>query len=257
MSSGLSFFAQQVRVDYGSQFALKDLSLEIKAGECLALLGPSGAGKSTLLNLLGARRFASAGEVSAGGEALDTLGPKEIQRLRSRIGFIEQDHRLVPNLRVSQNVLAGQLGQLSFPASLRRMLRPPKRELEEVLKILDRVGVGEKIFTRTDRLSGGERQRVAIARALYQDPGALLADEPVASVDPARARDTIELLTRLAAEDGLTLIVSLHNLELAREFFPRLVGIRQGRIVFDQSSSALSDSDFHALYNLKEASRES
>ncbi len=256
MPSNLSFLAQQVRVEYESQFALKDVNLEIEAGERLALLGPSGAGKSTLLNLLGARRFASAGELRVGDRMLETLGTKEIQRLRSRIGFIEQDHRLVPNLRVSQNVLAGQLGRMSFPASLRRMLRPPKRELEKVLGILDRVGVGDKIFTRSDRLSGGERQRVAIARALYQDPGALLADEPVASVDPARARDTIELLTRLAEEDGLTLIVSLHNLELAREFFPRLVGIRQGRIVFDQSSSTLRDADFHALYNLKEASLE-
>ncbi|MBC8367335.1 ATP-binding cassette domain-containing protein [bacterium] len=246
-----------MRVDYGAQFALKDMSLKVEAGECLALLGPSGAGKSTLLSLLGGRRFASSGEVHAGDRALDTLQAKALQRLRSRIGFIEQDHHLVPNLRVSQNVLAGRLGRLSFSASLRRMLRPPRHELEKVLSILDRVGVGEKIFTRSDRLSGGERQRVAIARALYQDPGALLADEPVASVDPARARDTIELLTRLAEEYGFTLIVSLHNLELAREYFPRLVGIREGGVVFDQASLTLSDADFQALYNLKVTSFES
>ncbi len=256
MSEGLSFQLRRAGLSYGKRgAALEGADLNVEAGERLALLGPSGAGKTTLLELLGARRLASSGEVLVDGRPMGNLSPKKLRALRARIGFVHQDHRLIPNLRVSHNVLAGRLGRESFPASLRRMLYPPRRELEEVLGILDRVGIGDRIFERSDRLSGGERQRVAIARALYQMPGALLADEPVASVDPARARDAVALLTRLAEEDGLTLVLSLHNLELAREFFPRLIGLRKGRILFDGPASELSDEDFRELYSLEDVSR--
>ncbi len=254
MSEGLSFELRRAGLSYGKRgSALIDADLTVMAGERLALLGPSGAGKTTLLELLGARRLASSGEVHMDGQPMGNLSPQKLRALRARIGFVHQDHRLIPNLRVSHNVLAGRLGRESFPASLRRMLLPPRKDLEEVLGILDRVGIGDRIFERSDRLSGGERQRVAIARALYQMPGALLADEPVASVDPARARDAVALLTRLAEEDGLTLVLSLHNLELAREFFPRLIGLRKGRILFDGPASELSDEDFRELYSLEDA----
>jgi phosphonate transport system ATP-binding protein len=163
---------------------------------------------------------------------------------------VHQDLALVPNLRVSQNVIAGGLGALGFLASARAMLLPSSADLERVVAILERVGIGEKLFQRTDSLSGGQRQRVAIARALFQDPRALLADEPVSSVDPARARDTVGLLRSLCAERGLTLLVSLHDLELAREFFPRLVGLRDGRIVFDRPTSELAESEYRELYRL-------
>jgi phosphonate transport system ATP-binding protein len=116
--------------------------------------------------------------------------------------------------------------------------------------LLARVGLAGRTETRTDRLSGGQQQRVAIARALWQHPEALLADEPVSSLDPARARAALSLLTRLSSEDGLTLIVSLHQLDLAREFFPRLVGLRGGRIVFDRPSAEVGAAEFHALYEL-------
>ena len=113
------------------------------------------------------------------------------------------------------------------------------------------MGIPEKLFERTDRLSGGQQQSVALARALYQKPIALIADEPVSSVDPARARDTIELLTRISREEGLTLCVSLHNLELAREYLPRLVGLREGKLVFDCASEEIGDEQFDALYTLE------
>ena len=118
--------------------------------------------------------------------------------------------------------------------------------------IRDRVGIPEKLYERTDRLSGGQRQRVAIARALFQEPEALLADEPVSSVDPARARDTVALLADINRREGLTLCVSLHNLELARAFFPRLIGMRAGRIVFDRPTTELTDDVFASLYELSE-----
>jgi phosphonate transport system ATP-binding protein len=129
---------------------------------------------------------------------------------------------------VLQNVIAGRLGRRGSLGALRDLLRPSRSDTREIHRILERVGIGERLYERTDRLSGGEQQRVAIARALFQQPAALLADEPVSSVDPARARDTVSLLAELSAERDLTLCMSLHNLDLAREFFPRLVGLRRG-----------------------------
>jgi phosphonate transport system ATP-binding protein len=156
----------------------------------------------------------------------------------------------VPSLRVLQNVLAGRLGGLSFLPSLRTMLLPSKREVRRVHEILERVGIPEKLYERTDRLSGGQKQRVAVARALEQDPAALLADEPVSSVDPARARDLVRLLTEISRERGLTLCMSLHNVEIAREYFPRLVGLRHGRIAFDRPAAKIGDPEIRALYTL-------
>jgi phosphonate transport system ATP-binding protein len=156
----------------------------------------------------------------------------------------------VPNLRVVQNVLAGRLGRQSLLASLRSMVFADRGETREVFALLERVGIPEKLYERTDALSGGQRQRVAIARALFQRPEALLADEPVSSVDPARARDTVALLKEVSQERGITLCMSLHNLDLAREFFPRLVGLRGGRIAFDAAPRDVSAEQFEALYQL-------
>ncbi len=223
-----------VSVDFRGRSAVSDASLEVAAGEAVAILGPSGAGKTSLLRLLGASLRALRGEVWVNDVALHTLSSRELKALRARIGFIHQDHGLVPTLRVAQNVLAGRLGQHGFLRSLREVFAPPRAELRRVHAILERVGIPDKLYQRTDTLSLGQQQRVAIARALYQRPEALLADEPVASVDPARARDTLGLLVGIAQEEGLALCVSLHDVGLAREFFPRLVGVRQGRIAFDE-----------------------
>ena len=167
------------------------------------------------------------------------------------MGFIHQHLGLVPNVRVVKNVLAGRLGRQSFLASLRTMLFPPREFVLQAHEILERVGIGEKLYERTDRLSGGQQQRVAVARALFQDPGALLADEPVSSVDPARARDLIALLRSVAQERGLTLCASLHDVALAREFFPRLVGLRRGVVQFDRPPDELPQRVFDELYDLE------
>jgi phosphonate transport system ATP-binding protein len=124
--------------------------------------------------------------------------------------------------------------------------------VREAHAVLERVGIPEKLYERTERLSGGQQQRVAVARALFQEPEALLADEPVSSVDPARARATVNLLSALARERGLTLVVSLHHLEIARAFFPRLVGLRSGRIVFDRATAELPDDEIRSLYQLRD-----
>ena len=154
------------------------------------------------------------------------------------------------NLRVSQNVLSGSLGRRGFFKSLMMFLKPASADLLEVHRLLERVGIEDKMFQRTDRLSGGQMQRVALARALFQKPGLLLADEPVSSVDPARAADLLELLSAINRDQGLTLCASLHDAELALRFFPRVVGLRRGQIVFDKQASQISQAEVQQLYQL-------
>jgi phosphonate transport system ATP-binding protein len=252
-ASDAAFVLDAVSVEYSNVPALHDVSVRIDRGEAVAFVGPSGSGKTTLLRLLNGSVRPMRGTVDVGGRALGDMTAEELRRTRASIGFVHQDLRLIPSLCVQQNVIAGRFGRLSFGASLRAMLLTPNRLTREVHEVLERVGIAEKLFERTERLSGGQQQRVAIARALFQQPVALLADEPVSSVDPARARDSVQLLTRLSRELGMTLCVSLHHLELAREFFPRLIGLRRGRIAFDQPTSKLSCEQFDALYRLDAA----
>jgi phosphonate transport system ATP-binding protein len=250
--NGEAFALEGVHVDFGRVQALSDISLRIAPGEAVGFVGPSGSGKTTLLRVLNGTVRPSSGRVLVDGTDLAQARGKELKRIRSHVGFVHQDLGLVPNVRVAQNVLAGQLGRMGFVRSLRHMLLPRRQDLAFVHSLLDRVGIPEKLFARTDTLSGGQQQRVAVARALFQEPGALLADEPVSSVDPARARDTVALLGRVSRESALTLCMSLHNLELARGYFPRLIGLRGGRIVFDKPSEQIGEAEFQALYNLSD-----
>lgn len=247
---GAGFRLTEVSVFYNGHPALDRISLDVAPGGAVGLVGPSGSGKTTLLRLLNGAVRPDRGRVEFNGRALSSLSPGELRRVRASVGFVHQDLRLMPNLSVAQNVIAGRLGRLSFPASARALLFPSKEYLLEAHAILERVGIPEKLYQRSDTLSGGQRQRVAIARALFQEPAAILADEPVSSVDPARARDTVGLLADICRERGLTLVMSLHNLDLARETFPRLVGLRRGRVVFDQAPSRISGEAFTSLYKL-------
>ncbi len=249
MISG-AFTLDRVSVSFGDTAALASVSLRLDAGDLVALVGPSGAGKTTLLRLLNGSARAASGTVRAGDRDVASLNPADLRRLRASIGVVHQDLRLVPNLRVSQNVLSGGFGRWGFWSAARSLWHPRRADLERAHALLDRVGIADKLFHRVDRLSGGQQQRVAIARALFQDPQVILADEPVASVDPARARDTVGLLRDVCCERGLTLVMSLHNLDLAREFFPRLVGLRDGAVVFDGAPADLDRARFRELYQL-------
>lgn len=258
-SAPTAFRLRGLRVDYRAHRgakrstdppALEIDDLRVAAGETVAIVGPSGAGKTTLLRTMGAALRPSSGSVAVAGRPLSELAPSELRRVRADIGFVHQDFGLVPNLRVLHNVLFGKLGRLSFGSSLWATLFPRRTDVLRAYELLDSVGIADKLYERTDRLSGGQRQRVAVARALFQSPRALLADEPVASVDPARAHATLDLLIGICREHGLTLCASLHNLELARDLFPRLIGLRGGRILFDRPTAEVGAEELASLYDL-------
>jgi phosphonate transport system ATP-binding protein len=255
MTTAAAFDLDRVSVAYPSVRALDGVTLRVAPGEAVAFVGPSGSGKTTLLRVLNGSVRPSSGVVRVAGDPLSDLAPAALRHVRAAIGFVHQDLRLVPTLRVIQNVVAGRLGAMGVAASMRALFAPPRAVVHEVHAVLERVGIPEKLYERTDRLSGGQQQRVAIARALFQRPRALLADEPVSSVDPARARDAVRLLTDLSRERSITLGVSLHNLDLAREFFPRLVGLRHGRVVFDCAPGDVRSDQFDDLYDLDPTGR--
>ena len=242
---------EHVSLRFGATTALDDVTLTVCAGERVALVGPSGAGKSSLISIANASVAPSAGTVDLLGRRPVELSAKGRRALRARVGTVYQALHLPGPLRVVHNVSAGRLGRLSTMRAIRNLVKPTG--LDEVRAALDSLGVGDKLWQRTGDLSGGERQRVAIARLLVQHPDIVFADEPVASLDPARAREVIELLVA-AAERGAvasgssapprSLIVSLHAFDLAVEYFDRVIGLRDGRILFDESAATLrSDAD--------------
>lgn len=226
--------------------ALVDVDLTIAPGERIALLGASGAGKSTLLAMLNGAVTATSGTVEVFGQDLAVLGPAGLRTVQRRIGSVSQRLDLIDQVRVLHNVNAGRLGQWGAgKALLSLMWARPDAAVQEAL---DQVGMGWSTHERTERLSGGERQRVAIARLLVQHPDLVLADEPVSSLDPARAAEILDLL-QLPARKA-TLVVSLHQPELARRHCTRVIGLRAGRIVFDNPVEQLEDSSLSDLYSL-------
>jgi len=237
-------------VDYGGGVGVDRFTARIEAGEAVALIGPSGAGKSSLIRMVHGGLAPTSGQVLVDGIDPSQLEEAELRRLRTEIGVVRQDLGLVPNLSVARNVLAGSLGRRSRFAAWRSMILPRDADLEQIHARLERLGIADKLFQRVDQLSGGEQQRVAIVRALFQDPRLMLADEPLSALDPTRSREVLELFVELAAERGATLLLSLHDVELARECVPRLIGLRDGRMQFDAKSEDLSDADVRSLYRI-------
>ena len=217
----------------GVAVAISGVTLTVEAGERVALVGPSGAGKTTLLRTLNGRLRPRAGCVVFEGTDLATLKGRELRRARAHIGLVTQKHDLVDALRVDKNVMAGALGRWSTVRALRFLFWSRPEELREAEAALHSVGLAAKLKAPTSTLSGGQQQRVAIARALVQAPRLLLADEPVASLDPRTAVEVLELLTGLTKARGMALICSLHQPELAARFFDRVVEVRGGRLVED------------------------
>jgi phosphonate transport system ATP-binding protein len=242
-------------VDYGGGVGVHEFTAEIRPGESVALIGPSGAGKSSLLRMVHGGLAPTSGRVLVDGAEPAKLEDEGLRRLRAKIGVVRQDLGLIPNLSVARNVIAGALGRRSRLAAWRSMLMPSEADLESVHEGLERLGIADKLFQRVDQLSGGEQQRVAIARALFQEPRLMLADEPLSALDPTRSREVLELFITVAAERGTTLVLSLHDVELARECVPRLIGLRDGRVHFDDASANLDDDDVRSLYRIAEAEK--
>ncbi|MBV8073835.1 MAG: ATP-binding cassette domain-containing protein [Candidatus Eremiobacteraeota bacterium] len=227
-----------VRYPGAQRAALDGANLLVKTGEAVALVGPSGSGKTTLLRAINKLVPIASGSVLVDGVAVESLHGRSLRALRSSLAMIAQHHDLVDRLRVHQNVNAGALGRWSGLHALRYLAFPLHAELEEARAALTRVGIAEKLHAPTSELSGGERQRVAIARALVQQPHAILADEPIASLDPELAAQIVELLTSLAKQSGITLLCSLHQVHFAERFFDQIVRLEAGRLVKLKSSLA-------------------
>jgi phosphonate transport system ATP-binding protein len=234
---------------FGPVAALTDCNLTIAAGERVALIGPSGAGKSTLLSLLNGSQVPTAGQVLILGQAVNRLGSRRLRRLQRLVGTVYQQHHLVGNLAVIHNVNAGHLGRWSLARALWSLVWP--LGVPAAAAALAQVGIADKLYSRTDRLSGGQQQRVALARVLVQDPIAILADEPIASVDPERSRAMMALLHQLSATTGKTLVISLHEVEFAVQYCDRIVALRQGKILFDAPASQVTDAMLADLYRLE------
>ena len=226
--------------------ALDNVSLNVHKGEVLVLLGLSGSGKSTLLRHFNGLETPTTGEVRVLGEPVNRLSGRSLRGLRSRVGFIFQQFELVGALTVLENVLSGALGSLRAP---RLGLFGYSRELKlRALGHLDRVGLLDRAYQRADTLSGGQQQRVAIARALMQNPEVLLADEPVASLDPESSTQVMALIREIAAADGLTVVCSLHQVDLAISWADRIVGVRHGALVLDTPAEGLSKAEVMENY---------
>ncbi|MEE4136673.1 MAG: phosphonate ABC transporter ATP-binding protein [Desulforhopalus sp.] len=230
--------------------ALKGVSLEIPKGQVVGLIGPSGSGKSTLIRCINRLIEPSSGSVQLKGLELTSLNRTELRRARRRMGMIFQEYALVERLTVMENVLSGQLGYVGFWKSFWR--RFPPAAVAQAFATLDRVGLAEHVDKRADALSGGQRQRVGIARALLQNPDLLLVDEPTASLDPKTSRQIMRLITEVCAERGLAAIINIHDVALAQLFVRRIVGLRQGEVVYDGPPDGLDAEVLTEIYGVED-----
>ena len=230
----------------GTAAVLQSLNLAVKAGEQIAVIGPSGAGKTTLLQVLACALPLWGGELRLGGQSPWRLPRHELQKLRGRLFLAPQVPPLPPRQRVVTSVLAGRLPAMGLLASVRSLFYPV--DIPAAFDALDRFDLADKLFDRVDRLSGGERQRVGLARALLSPASLWLVDEPLSALDPVRARQALHTLTDVARERGVTLVSTLHQVDVALAQFPRVVGLRDGAIVFDLPSAQVTQQHIDKLY---------
>ncbi len=226
--------------------ALDNISLEIPDGQFVAIIGLSGSGKSTLLRCINRLVQPTKGRIIWNGVEVTAATDDELRQIRRRIGMIFQQFNLVKRSSVLTNVLAGRLGYVSPMFSLLNYF--PAQEKQRALAALERVGIAEKAYSRASALSGGQQQRVGIARALMQNPEMMLADEPVASLDPATSHSVMKYLELLNREDGITIMCSLHFLSLARAYSQRVIALKDGKIEFDGLPQDIDNDRFKQIY---------
>ncbi len=225
---------------------LQDVSLEISARGVTAIIGASGTGKSTLIRCINRLVEPTAGEILFDGADLAQLGRRSLRRARRHIGMVFQEYNLVERLTVMENLLSGRLGYVSAWRAWRRQFPPD--DIRRAWELLDMVGLAAFANQRADALSGGQRQRVGIARAVMQEPKLLLADEPTSSLDPKTSVEIMELLADIARTRGIPVLVNMHDVELAKRFADRIVGMTGGRIVFDGLPAELNDAMLTKIY---------
>jgi phosphonate transport system ATP-binding protein len=226
--------------------ALRAVSLALGQGERMAVIGPSGAGKTTLVRVIGTSLRPTEGRVAIAGVDPWRLSASELRRLRSRVGVVHQSPPIPPRLRVVTAVLAGRLGSWPTWKALASLVVPG--DIAGARAALAPLDLADRVFDRCDRLSGGQLQRVGIARVLYQRPDLILADEPVSALDPALADEAVGALVAASEANRATLLASLHAVDLALKWFPRLVGMKNGAIVFDRPRATVTDALLHELY---------
>ncbi len=234
--------------DGGKTFALKDVNLEIQQGEFIAIIGLSGAGKSTFLRAINATNPPGTGSLNVLGKEVNKLRGGDLVDLRKQIGFIFQQFNLVKTLTVMQNVLVGRIAY----SALWRVLTGRYSELDQSIakRALDSVGLDGRYHEKARNLSGGQQQRVAIARALVQEPKIILADEPMASLDPKLSELVIQMLEKINQDQKITVLVNIHVLSLAKKYAKRMIAFRKGEVVFDGPPSQLSDEIIDQIYHV-------
>ncbi len=233
-------------ISYGGTDVVRRMHLAVAPGERVGLIGPSGAGKTSVLNAIAGIVTPTEGSIELFGENPNAGARRAMRERAHRVGMVHQQLFLTPRLRVVHNVNAGRLATWSSVKSLWSLLRPVG--VAQVAEVLTRVGIADKIHARTDSLSGGQQQRVALARVLLQQPDLFLADEPVSAVDPAWSRRVLEELTIDVRMRNASLLVVLHDVELAKQFCDRLIGMRNGEVVFDEATLNVSAQMIDHLY---------
>jgi phosphonate transport system ATP-binding protein len=234
------------KVYEGGTVALKDVSFNVKDGEFLVVIGLSGSGKSTLLRCINRLIEPTEGRIIWDGVDVTKLSGEELRKVRRKIGMIFQQFNLVKRSSVLTNVLSGRLGYVNPWRSA--VGRFPRKDVDKALSCLKRVGILDQANKRADELSGGQQQRVGIARALMQDPRLILADEPVASLDPATSHSILRYIEQLNKEDGVTVLCSLHFLSLARAYASRMIALKDGEVVFEGLPTEIDDARFKEIY---------
>ena len=230
----------------GKVLAVDNVSFEVKEGEFLAVIGLSGSGKSTLLRCINRLIEPTSGQIIWNNIDITSASQNEMRNVRRKIGMVFQHFNLVSRSKVITNVLSGRLGYINPALSL--INRFPQTDIEMALKQLERVGIADQAYKRADELSGGQQQRVGVARAMMQEPDIILADEPVASLDPVLAHSIMQYLEKLNKEDGVTIICSLHFLDLVHEYADRAIALNQGQLMFDGAPKEIDDARFRRIY---------
>ncbi len=229
--------------EFNGNRVLEEINIEIRKGEVIAFIGSSGSGKSTLMNLITRTLAKDKGEILIENEEISQFNNKDFAK---KVGILRQQFDLVKNIKVVHNVLAGRFNEWGFTKSFISLFKP--QDLDYAKSALKKIGLEEKLYEITSSLSGGEQQRVAIARLLVQNPLLFLADEPISSLDPVNSRNVLSLITGLVRKEEKTLLASMHSIEYSKEFFDRIIGLKKGKIIFDDKAENITEKMIKILY---------